>query len=214
MTNFSVLRKLFNQLQRFLIIFNFLIYFDYTQRLYTNIDAFKKKYNVEIYHVKKNSISIDFRKFNIQHIIFFFKIFIDSKSRYWSTKMKITYLMWTIKKIRYLIKTCQLSTIYYINHSFITKIVNQIILFISFIDKLNFRFVRAFQYFSQFDFKIRHRSKKLNTIFDAFFKLIIDVDKNDNNENFFLNKIWVYNENKKINAINYLQTQIVKKKTM
>ena len=81
--NFSILRELFNQMQRFLTIFNFLIHFDHTRRLYTSIDAFKKrKYNVKIYHVKENSIKIDFRKFDIQHIMFFFKIFNDLKSRY------------------------------------------------------------------------------------------------------------------------------------
>ena len=82
-TNFSILRKSFNQLQRFLTIFNFLMHFDHIKRFYASIDAFKKKkYNVEIYHVKKNSIDIDFRKFDIQYIMFFFKIFNDSKSRY------------------------------------------------------------------------------------------------------------------------------------
>ena len=199
-------------------IFNNFQFFDlfwlHATILYEYWRVQKKKYNVEIYHVKKNSINIDFRKFDIQHIMFFFKIFNDSKSRYWSTKIKIVCLIWTIKKIRHLIKTCQLSTICYINHFFITKIVNQIILFILFIDKLNFRFVRVSQYFSQFDFEIRHRSRKLNTIFDVFFKLIIDVDKNDNNKKEILNETWIYNENEKINVVNHLQIQIVKKKIM
>ena len=40
----------------------------------------KKKYNVKIYHVKKNSIEIDFRKFNIQHIMFFFSKFLMTRN--------------------------------------------------------------------------------------------------------------------------------------
>ena len=89
-----VLRESFYQLQRTLTISNFLVHYDNTRRLYADIDVFKKRdYDVEIYHVKSDSIDDDFRKTNIEHVMFLFKILNDVESRYWSIEMKITCLI-------------------------------------------------------------------------------------------------------------------------
>ena len=61
-----ILRNLYHQLQRSLTTFNFFIHFNNLRRLYINIDVFKKqRFEVEIYHVKNDSIIDDFRKTNI-----------------------------------------------------------------------------------------------------------------------------------------------------
>ena len=58
----SILRKSFYQLQRTLTISNFFVYYDNTRRFYANIDVFKKRdYDVEIYHVKSDSIDDNFK---------------------------------------------------------------------------------------------------------------------------------------------------------
>ena len=45
-----------------------------------------------------------------------------------------------------------------------------------FINKLNLRLVRAFQYLLKFNFIIHYKNDKKNVISDAFFKLLIKID--------------------------------------
>lgn len=55
-----------------------------------------------VYHVKKNMIG-NFSKYSlksiIQPIMFLSKILTKVKKKYWLTKLKITGLVWIIKKI-------------------------------------------------------------------------------------------------------------------
>ena len=63
---------------------------------------------------------------------------------------------------------------------------------LSIIDKLNLRFVRTFQYFSQFSLDIRHRVDKLNIVFDVLSRLAIVVEQNDDLDEDTLDEIDVY----------------------
>ena len=63
------------------------------------------------------------------------------------------------------------KTIVYIDHVVNFSIVRQITLNFNNIDKFNFRLIRAFIYFSQFQLNVRYRSKKQHIIFDALFRL-------------------------------------------
>ena len=68
-------------------------------------------------------------------------------------------------------KASTLITIVYIDHEIALKIVKQTSLIISFIDKLNLRLMRAFDYLQRFNLNIRHKSKKQHIISDVLFKL-------------------------------------------
>ena len=189
----SILRKSFYQLQRALTISNFLVHYDNTRRLYASIDVFKERdYDVEIYHVKSDSIDDNFKKTNIEHVMFLFKILNDVESRYWSIEMKITCLIWIVKKTRHFIEIFKWSTIVYIDHSTTTSIVKHTTFLSSIIDKLNLRLVRTSQYLSQFSLNIRHRVDKLNIVFDVLSRLAIIVEQNDDFDENTLDEIDVY----------------------
>ena len=84
-----------------------------------------------------------------------------------------------IRKIKHLIKALKaLSIIIYINYLTVVQISHQITLFISFIDKLNLRLIRAFQYLFKFNLILHYKNNKKNVIFDALFKLQIEIDIN------------------------------------
>ena len=51
------------------------------------------------------------------------------------------------------------------------QIARQIILFISFIDKLNLRLIKISQYLSNFNLIIRYKINKSNIVFNALFRL-------------------------------------------
>ena len=68
----------------------------------------------------------------------------------------------------------------FIDHNVNSSIVNQIKLSIFFVNKFNFKLIKTSMYLSQFRIKIFHRNKKLNIIFDAFFRLFIVRNKSKN----------------------------------
>ena len=87
-----------------------------------------------------------------------------------------------IKKIRHLIEIIEVSfTIIYTNHSAAISISKQIIFSILNIDKLNLRLIRISQYFSNFNIVLRHKSEKLNIVFNILSRL-------QNNTNIFIHE--------------------------
>ena len=70
----------------------------------------------------------------------------------------------------------------YIDHSITTFIIQQIKLFIFFVNKFNLRLMRASIYLFQFIFNIRHKSNVYYIVSNAFFQTI-------NRRNFFLNSV-------------------------
>ena len=53
-----------------------------------------------------------------------------------------------------------LFIVIYTNHETALNIAKQIILIVNFIDKLNFRFVRIFDYMQRFNLNIKHKFDK------------------------------------------------------
>ena len=79
------------------------------------------------------------------------------------------------------------STIIYTNHFATIFIFKQTTLIIINIDKLNFRFVRVFQYLFNFNLTIRHKTDKFNVIFDVFSRLLSASQSNVKNKIEILN---------------------------
>ena len=79
-----------------------------------------------------------------------------------------------LKKIRHLMT---LITIIYIDYNVALKIIKQILLIILFINKLNLRLMRGFNYLQRFNLNIYYKLKKKYIILDTIFKLF---SKNNN----------------------------------
>ncbi len=69
-----------------------------------------------IYHIKNDeegplNHTIKRNRQKVQPILFLSKIFTDAETRYWPIKLEIACLVWTIKKIRYIINGSLLKTV-------------------------------------------------------------------------------------------------------
>ena len=75
-----------------------------------------------------------------------------------------------------------------------SKIIAQIKLFSTFVDKLNLRLVKISIYLSQYRIRVFHKNDKTNIVFDALFRLFI---KKHNVVNRLVNSlnVDVFNEN-------------------
>ena len=175
----------FKTLQAMFLKSSFLIHINFARQLYINLNVNKKfDFNTIIYYIKDNWKDINYlSQSTIESILFLNKLINDAKSRYWSIKLKLTDIVWVLKKIRHLMKTFTLTTIIYIDHDVALRIIKQISLIIFFINKLNLRLIRAFNYLQRFNLNIRHKFKKQHIIFDALFKLFSD----NNSQKFFAN---------------------------
>ena len=65
-----------------------------------------------------------------------------------------------IKRVQYIIKAVNRITIVFIDYVVNSTIINQIKLTFNNIDKLNLKLIKTLIYLSQFNLKIKYRSKK------------------------------------------------------
>lgn len=139
-----------------------------------------------IYHDKSDeeySFKIDGSKVsNIQSILFLSRLLFESEKKYWSTELKMTDLMWVVKRIRYMIDAVKNTTIMFIDHSINSSIVSRITMNSDNTDKLNLRLVKALTYFSQFKLKVWYKIDKFNVISDALFKLSATKNAKDSSK--------------------------------
>ena len=152
---------------------SFLIHFVSNRWLLIDVNAFKQKnFEIMIFHVRKNSGNANFKKFDIQSIMFLSKKLSVVEMKYWSTELKIAGVVWIVRKIRHLIESCRnFSVFIFTNHVATVEIVSQIFLIITNIDKFNLRLIRVFQFLSILSIKIKIKSEKLHIIFDVFSRL-------------------------------------------
>jgi hypothetical protein len=151
------------------------------RKLFMNVNIFKKR-NIEamIFHVKNDSDEeIIFRRCDIKSIMFLSKIFISTETRYWFTELKMTEVIWIIRKVRHLIKTSKKqSAIVFTNHSVLINIIKQTFLITFNINKLNLRLVKVSQYFSALSIDIKIKFEKFHVISNALFRLFSIMNKN------------------------------------
>jgi len=105
-------------------------------------------------------------------ILFLSQLLTDVETHYWPTKLKVTELIWVLKKTRHLIEATEQSTIMYINHTAAVEIEHQFSLNTTAVKKLNLRLVRASEYLQCFQLKVWYKSEKTNIISDALFRLL------------------------------------------
>ena len=163
---------------------SFLIYFETTRSTFIDVNASKKKnFEIMIFHVqnnpKKNNVIII--KNEIQSIMFFSKILIETKTKYWFIELKMAEIVWIVKKICHMIKSCRKPPmIIFIDHAAIADLIKLIFLTTFNTDKLNLRFVQTFQFLSTLSIKIKIKSKKYYVISDVLFRLKTNLDSKKN----------------------------------
>ena len=171
----SISEKLisFNAIQKILSKFTFLMHFSAARQLYVDLNSSKNEIDDIVYHVRDDQISFteySFKK-NVQSILFLSRLLFFAEIRYWSIELEVTEFVWILRKIRHLVKFSKHATIVYIDHEATLNIVKQITLFISSIDKLNLRLVRASDYIQRFDLIIKHKSNKLHIVSNVLSRL-------------------------------------------
>ena len=136
--------KFFRTLQNHLSITSFLIYFDKTKQLYINLNSRQKKsINVMIYYINVASFEKYSSKVFIEFILFLSKLLNSVETRYWSIELKLTELIWILRKVCHSVKSSQFQIIIYTDHDAFLKIVEQINFSIFSIDKFNLRLIRV-----------------------------------------------------------------------
>lgn len=162
----------------------FLLHFDVKRSLYMNVDAFKRyKFEAILYHVMrdseidiilKNDKTIKFSRTKVQLILFLSKVLSTAKRNYWSTELKMTDLVWLVRKTRHLIEADfnVHIALMFTNHTVVTNIARQMKLVFFNTDKLNLRLIRISQYLSQFNLNIRYRSDKIHLVSDVLSRLL------------------------------------------
>ena len=181
----------FATLQSLLFRLFYLIHVNNKRQLYVNLDVNKKfEFDAMIYHVKQTWQETKYSsRSSIEPILFLSRLAISTKSRYWSTKLKLTDIVWVLKKIKHLVEVVDLNLliVMYTDHDAALRIVKQISLTTFSIDKLNLRLIRISDYLQRFNLNIRHKLDKQHIVFDALFRLAsvsieIKIDATDEDE--------------------------------
>ena len=82
--------------------------------------------------------------------MFLSKTLSPPERRYWPTELEVACLVWTTKRVRWMVEACEKPVTVLTDHSATIGIVRQTSLTSSSVDKLNNRLTRASQYLSQF----------------------------------------------------------------
>ena len=157
--------KLLQRELRNLILF---VHFNLNRRLYIDLNASKKwDFVVMMYHLlndskNQNEITIIIRT-SIRSIMYLNKMLNSIEHNYWSIELKITEIVWIIKKIRHMIEFNRKSfIIIYIDYFAAISIFRQIILITSFIDKLNLRLICVSQYLFNFNITLSPSGSRIH----------------------------------------------------
>ena len=114
-----------------------------------------------------------FNKKQIESILVLFKMFTETEFCYWFTKLEMTALIWTMRRISHMIKASKYSTVIYIDHEINLAIAAKTKLNITNIDKLNIKLIKTSIYLFQFWLNVSHWSDKFNIIPDVLSRLSI-----------------------------------------
>ena len=109
--------EFYRQLQNDFSRISWFIHFNREKKLFADVNVSRYNFGVAIYHVKKSLRKNQFSdKRDIELILFFSKMLTEVESKYWSTELKMTALMWTVRHIAHMIQASKYSTVIYTNH--------------------------------------------------------------------------------------------------
>ena len=107
----------------------FLIHINWVWELYINLDALKKGIEVHVYHVKENSNfdsnqqKNDFTRTDMKSVMFLSKKLMNAEKKYWSIKLEVAELVWTLWKVKHVLDSIMKVTIVYTDHFTTTSIM-------------------------------------------------------------------------------------------
>jgi hypothetical protein len=157
-----------------------LIHVDIERQLYDDVDVSKEfDIDVMIYHVKndeENFFAYSSRS-KIEFILFLSRQLKSVEKNYWFTELKIANIVFIIRKIRHMIESFKKFTILFTDHESVLRIAKQTFLITSFIDRLNLRLIRVFEYIQRFNVIIRHKSNKQHIVLDVLSRFVSDNDE-------------------------------------
>ena len=97
--------KSFQDLQKAFSSLIFLIHFDFSRRLYIDLDVFKEwGFAVIIYHVVED-LENSFSRIDVQSILFLSKMLNQAEQNYWLIELKVVDIVWIIKKVRHMMES-------------------------------------------------------------------------------------------------------------
>ena len=189
--SFKLLQKIINH--------SFILYhFNVDKSFWIDLDIFKKfEIKVVVFHLKNDVILEKERwsfRTSILSVLFLSKQLTTAKRNYWSTKLEIFELVWTIKKIKHFIQDLHHRVIIQTNHQTIIDICEQILITsINSTLRMNICLIRVSQFFNQFNLDIKYKSKKNHIVSNALLRLTsanIELLSKKHSE---LNVLYTYN---------------------
>ena len=152
---------------------SFLIHFAPGRWLLIDVDASKQRgFGAMVFHVRGDPGDADFKKSDIQPIMFLSKKLSAAEMKYWPTELEVAGVVWIVRKVRHLIESCRSPPVLiFTDHAATAGIVSQTSLTTTNTDKLNLRLVRASQFLSALPIKIKVKPGKLHIIPDALSRL-------------------------------------------
>ena len=129
----------------------FLVHFSSIKQLFIDVNAFKESgFAIMTYHFKFTSSFFTDEKYintssciDVQSIFFMNKFLNLAKKNYWSIELKMTAVVWIMKKFRHMIKSISQIMIIYIDHVVNIFITRQTSFTTSFTNKLNLCLIQA-----------------------------------------------------------------------
>jgi len=150
-----------------------LVHFNRERPLFIFVDASKQRgFGVQVAHVKGDQMTTTPTRTNIEPILFLSKTLSAAESRYWPTELEVACLVWTIRRIRWMVEAAEHPVTIFTDHAATTGIAQQTSLTSSLVDRLNIRLIRASQYLSQFqNLKFVHVPGREHIVPDALSRL-------------------------------------------
>jgi len=141
----------FNAMQKEFANRRMLVHYQRQRPLYVFIDASKQRgFGVFVAHLTGDAVTASPPRTKVEPILFLSKTLTPAERRYWPTELEVACLVWTVKRIRWMIEASEHTVTVLTDHAATMAIVKQTGLSSSSVDKLNNRLTRASQYLAQF----------------------------------------------------------------
>lgn len=169
----SDMREAFQALQAAFAKPSMLHHFDRSRVLYIHVDASKQRgFGIMIAHLEGDAITDNPSRAKTQPILFLSKTLSSAERHYWPTELEVACLVWTMKRIRWMVEACEKPVVALTDHAGTTSIATQTSLTSSSTDKLNNRLTRASQYLSQFrNLRVVYKPGREHVVPDALSRL-------------------------------------------
>ena len=187
-----------------------LVHYDRKRPLYIHLDASKARgFGVMIAHMEGDPETTRPSRNKTQPVLFLSKTLSTAERRYWPTELEVACLVWTLKRVRWMVEASDRPVIVLTDHAAITAIAKQTSLGSSSVDKLNNRLTRASQYLSQFsNLRVEHVPGKEHVVPDALSRLLSSNEQPVNDDDDVLDELLLSNQTSMISIDRKFETEL------